>query len=240
MRRTSIAALLAALSLGWPAVAPAAESPITTVRPTGVGLPIITTDGGDLQAGDQGALIEALFAYHASGQYELDLWQVARAARRSLVRQHERLPRRAKPAIVLDIDETALSNWAEMAASDFGAKRVPEAAAAQPDPAIAATLAVYRSARKRGIAVFFISGRAPDEREYTLQNLRAAGYDQGWAGAHFCPPVETILQCKSGTRAAIEKQGYTILVNMGDQQSDLQGGHARQAFKLPNPFYFIG
>ena len=30
-----------------------------------------------------------------------------------------------------------------------------------------------------------------------------------------------------------------ILVNIGDQQSDLAGGHARRAFKLPSPFYFI-
>jgi len=30
------------------------------------------------------------------------------------------------------------------------------------------------------------------------------------------------------------------VVNMGDQESDLTGGHADRAFKLPNPFYFIG
>ena len=37
----------------------------------------------------------------------------------------------------------------------------------------------------------------------------------------------------------IERRGYTILANVGDQRSDLAGGHARRAFKLPNPFYFI-
>jgi hypothetical protein len=29
------------------------------------------------------------------------------------------------------------------------------------------------------------------------------------------------------------------VVNLGDQESDLDGGHAERAFKLPNPFYFI-
>jgi hypothetical protein len=29
------------------------------------------------------------------------------------------------------------------------------------------------------------------------------------------------------------------VVNMGDQESDLDGGHADRAFKLPNPFYFV-
>jgi acid phosphatase len=28
-----------------------------------------------------------------------------------------------------------------------------------------------------------------------------------------------------------------IIANMGDQASDLAGGHAEKTFKLPNPFY---
>ena len=44
---------------------------------------------------------------------------------------------------------------------------------------------------------------------------------------------------KSGERAALEGQGYRILANVGDQESDLAGGHADRSFKLPNPFYFI-
>ncbi len=31
---------------------------------------------------------------------------------------------------------------------------------------------------------------------------------------------------------------YTLL-NVGDQDSDLEGGYARNRVKLPNPFYFI-
>jgi hypothetical protein len=32
---------------------------------------------------------------------------------------------------------------------------------------------------------------------------------------------------------------YTILENLGDQRSDLAGGHARHRYKLPNPVYVI-
>jgi len=32
-------------------------------------------------------------------------------------------------------------------------------------------------------------------------------------------------------------QGYAIVVNIGDQMSDLDGGFAERTFKLPNPFY---
>ena len=38
-------------------------------------------------------------------------------------------------------------------------------------------------------------------------------------------------------RRRIAEQGYTILLSMGDQESDLAGGYAERTFKLPNPFY---
>ena len=40
-------------------------------------------------------------------------------------------------------------------------------------------------------------------------------------------------------RAKIEADGYTIIANVGDQWSDLNGGHAEQNYKVPNPYYFI-
>jgi len=44
---------------------------------------------------------------------------------------------------------------------------------------------------------------------------------------------------KAAERAKIEAQGYTIIANVGDQPSDLAGGHALRGFLLPNPFYRI-
>ena len=35
----------------------------------------------------------------------------------------------------------------------------------------------------------------------------------------------------------ITADGYTIIANLGDQESDLAGGYAEKTFKLPNPFY---
>jgi hypothetical protein len=37
----------------------------------------------------------------------------------------------------------------------------------------------------------------------------------------------------------IQEKGYTVVVNIGDQFSDLAGGHTERVFKLPNPYYFI-
>lgn len=44
---------------------------------------------------------------------------------------------------------------------------------------------------------------------------------------------------KSGTRAYLESLGYEIVANFGDQYSDLEGGYADKAFKMPNPNYYL-
>ena len=44
---------------------------------------------------------------------------------------------------------------------------------------------------------------------------------------------------KAPIRAQIEEQGYTIIANVGDEPSDLLGGHAERSFLLPDPFYRV-
>jgi hypothetical protein len=58
--------------------------------------------------------------------------------------------------------------------------------------------------------------------------FRPAGYES-----------PSIVPFKSGERAKIEQQGYTIVANIGDQESDLEDGHALHVCKVPNPEYLI-
>ena len=101
---------------------------------------------------------------------------------------------------------------------------------------------VFRTARSLGVAVFFISGRPESERAATERNLRAAGYG-GYVQAFFHAERlafrvrRPISRRRSGQRIA--GTGYTIIANMGDQMSDLDGGFSEKTFKLPNPFYYI-
>jgi hypothetical protein len=44
---------------------------------------------------------------------------------------------------------------------------------------------------------------------------------------------------KTEVRRKLTAQGYIIVVNIGDQYSDLNGGYAERTYKLPNPFYLI-
>jgi hypothetical protein len=210
------------------------RQPITSVRPTGVGLPKV----GETQTTGANELTLALRSYHDSGLYDRDLSAVAGAAQRYLTaRLAARRP--AKPAIVLDIDETSLSNYAGLAATNFSAAGTAPQAVSGTGVAIAPTLALYRAARSRGVAVFFITGRPEQIKAVSEANLIAAGYAQGWDGTYYKPADAATAAFKSSTRAGIERRGYDILVNLGDQESDLDGGAADAAFKLPNPFYFI-
>ena len=47
------------------------------------------------------------------------------------------------------------------------------------------------------------------------------------------------MHYKSATRASIESQGFDIVADSGDQQSDLTGGSADRTHKLPDPMHFI-
>lgn len=228
---------------------------IATIRPTGVGLPRIGLDG-TVGAGDIGP---SLYQYEDSGHYGSDLEKVGDRAQGYLDRRVSRIRRQVrqrcrrqaivhcrmpKLALVLDIDETSLSNYDELAAADFrnATAALATSAIAADAPAIAPTLELFNDARDTNVAVFFITGR-PDSipifRERTVQNLTSAGYS-GWKDLILKPAdAHGTVAYKSGARADIEADGYRIVLNVGDQDSDLKGGHADKAYKLPNPFYFI-
>lgn len=150
-----------------------------------------------------------------------------------------------KLALVLDIDDTSLSTWPEMSAADFGFNSAQWAdwARTSSAPAIPGTLRLYKRAEALGVAVFFITGRADTLQAATERNLRNAGYDK-WDGLTLRTSAQaqekSVIPYKSGARAAIVRQGYRIILNVGDQFSDLRGAPlADYSVKLPNPFYYI-
>jgi acid phosphatase len=149
-----------------------------------------------------------------------------------------------KLAMVLDIDETSLSNYPELSGADFAFNRTAFDAwvdTAQA-PAIAGSLRLYKEAQKLGVSVFFITGRPERQREVTERNLRAQGFDN-WQQLTLRPAStasESVDDYKSGVRAQIVAQGYKIVLNVGDQWSDLKGKpEAEFSVKYPDPFYFL-
>ena len=179
---------------------------------------------------------DEIVAYRESGEWKADTQRTVRRARRVL-RRHLGLQR---PAIVIDVDDTALSTYGCMKAAGFD-RGEAQCGAKATLPAIPATRGLYRMARRHDVAVFFITGRHASARDVTRANLRRAGYES-WQGLRMRPddqPASRRDGWKARSRRAIERRGYRIVVNVGDQRSDLDGGHALRRFKLPNPMYVI-
>jgi len=195
--------------------------------------------------------VERLVRYHDSGEYEREIRDVANSGREFLELRYPRfVPKEAKVAAVFDIDETALSNWDAMAGCGFCAYSTQlqlykdNLYSNAHDPAIAPVLELFNFAKGKGISVFFVTGRSESERDRTVSNLQEAGYS-GWAGLYLQPDVPAGQHklpariFKPKDREAIEKLGYTVVLNIGDQASDLAGCCAIRIFKLPNPFYLV-
>lgn len=193
-----------------------------------------------------GLLKNEVKQYHDSGLYQKELTQVIQKAQRFVVAQakansHRKVPQ--KLAIVLDIDETSLSNYNFMIQCNFGCtrKQFHEQTLKADAQTIKPMLALYKEAQLHGIHVFFISGRRQSERQATQENLNKAGFSH-WAGLYLRPVhynQKSVIPFKSHSRKLINQQGYTIIATIGDQYSDLKGGYAEQGFKLPNPYYYL-
>jgi hypothetical protein len=195
-----------------------------------------------------------------SGCYWADLEAQIRRAEIELDRIaaiHKAANPHDKLAIVLDIDETSLSSYCEEKHEDYGYIRTmfetwivsPEASIPIPG-----TLRLFNHARSLGIEVFFITGRAgangisssgnpvTDQTAATARNLTAAGY-KGWTRLILRNQSEIGMPTtayKASERAKIVADGYHIILNMGDQWSDLNGDpKAEVSVKLPNPFYYL-
>jgi predicted secreted acid phosphatase len=125
-----------------------------------------------------------------------------------------------KPAIVLDIDNTALAAYFN---------------SSYPIPATPPVLALAKYAAAHGAKVFFVTGRPDIIDLFTRNNLTSVGYQVD--GLYSRNPIqlfESLQTFKTGARQQIIANGYTIVANIGNSQSDLDGGYAQANFKLPD------
>ncbi|MGW1162208.1 HAD family acid phosphatase [Streptomyces sp. NPDC002519] len=127
-----------------------------------------------------------------------------------------------KLAIVFDIDNTTLETdfhpWYQL-----------------PTPALQPSLQLARYAKSRGVSVFFVTARPGIIEAETKWNLKTVGYPVDGLYVRDLPDVfDEVGAYKTSKRAEIEAQGYTIVANVGNNTSDLVGGHAERTFKLPD------
>src|SRR5262249_48135491 len=137
--------------------------------------------------------LKLLLRDYRCAKYDAEVADILGQARNWL---EQRAGQVSRPAIVLDIDETSLSNWPQIYRNDFGfiaggsCDVDQQSACGQRDwelsanaEAIQPTLDLFNAAKRQNVAVFFITGRRDDpvERAATEQNLLKVGY-HGWDG----------------------------------------------------------
>lgn len=195
--------------------------------------------------------IKDLLLEYRQQYYDIDVAAVFESAQRYVEQNADKAKR---PALVLDIDETSLTNWPNLIADDFGfiADGPCDMLPAGPcgfnqwilkgsAKAIEPARKLFEAAKQKGVAVIFITGRPDGQRDITILNLDHAGYE-GWTELRTRPArdgLPTVQEFKTAERAKVEAEGYTIIANVGDQMSDIEGEHSGCRFKVPNPFYFI-
>ncbi len=120
----------------------------------------------------------------------------------------------ARPAIVLDIDNTSLETQYD------------------PGTATPPVLALERRAIADGYSVLIVTARSSSPA-FSLAQLRAAGY----APTEVCTrpsPTASLPASKLACRTRYTKAGYTIVANIGNRPTDFEGGLDGLVVKLPD------
>jgi predicted secreted acid phosphatase len=144
-----------------------------------------------------------------------------------------------KPTVVLDIDETTLSNWGCLDAAGFELSGLATCIVQSKSVAFPAAKTFIKRARARKVAIAFITGAPQAACALRQENLVAQGIKAPFTLT--CRPAsdkrDSLVPYKSGARRKLAQRGATIVLNVGDQKSDLAGGAAGKTVLLPNPIY---
>lgn len=186
------------------------------------------------------ATYEEGLKFTETSQYKKEFTAAIDSAKKFCTNYKKEHPGETNLAIVSDLDETLLDNREQFRQHpirnwDVFDKWVKESKA----PVLKQTFELLQWARQEGFAIFFITGRPEADRRPTIINLVRDGvsYDALYLRDHHGgPPAE---EYKTAVRKQIEDMGFKIVLNIGDQYSDLAGGYSIDCAKLPNKMYFI-
>jgi acid phosphatase len=136
------------------------------------------------------------------------------------------------PAVVLDIDETALDNslyqvWAMKTGNVFNLATWNQFCDDKVSRAVPGAAEFTKYAESRGVKVFYISNRDAKVEPATRENMEKFGFSMGGN-------VDTFLMqgekpewgSKKGTRRAVIAKDYRILLEFGDNFGDFDDRYA--------------
>ena len=175
--------------------------------------------------------------YYESGRFYTEVEDVVKEAEK----EFDKIKIKNNSAVVFDVDETALDNYALAKSMGFGYvyKMNKEWNAEMKSPALKPVKELYDYLLERGVHIIFLTGRNFPEYEVTYQNLKNVGYTV------FDTLItqigdETKMKSrdfKSSKRVFLTNEGYDIIGTVGDQWSDFRGEDHGIQVKIPNYLY---
>jgi len=182
----------------------------------------------------------AVAAYYADGQYDAEVVKLAKEADVYLAKTIAS-GKYDKPAIIFDIDDTLLNNYPvyKRMGFRFSPSIWKQWVNLGSSPAIEPIQALYAK-YVDDVDVFIITGRNVFQKAQTTRNLKHAGY-KDWTNLFFKEEWDRKLTAEQyKTRIVsqlVKENGYQIIANFGDQESDFGVDILGKKFKLPNYLY---
>jgi acid phosphatase len=182
---------------------------------------------------------DALMEYYEKGAYDREASEAVEKA----ISKLEKMEIPPKAAAVFDVDETSLSSYDYVKSIGFGyvPKLWNDYLDSSTMKAIPQTKKLYDKLVEKGVAVIFLTGRKEIFFEATVRNLKNEGYTK--FDTLITRSKEeygtTAVEFKSRIRRRLAENGYNIILNAGDQYSDLEGGNSGIEVKLPNYLYLV-
>jgi predicted secreted acid phosphatase len=180
---------------------------------------------------------QAVNDYYSKGAYAKELDAVLKSAREDF----EKIKPETSSVVIFDVDETTLDNFNQIKKYDFGFDMnawedwILSAAA----PPVVQVRDFYKMVRQKGVRTVFLTGRSQRHFAATTKNLKDAGYE-GYDTLIVRSIEDEKVPAglyKLKKRQELTKAGYTIIMNLGDLESDMYGGYSGIPVKLPNKLY---
>lgn len=185
---------------------------------------------------------ESVKQYHKSGKYLEQVTYQANQAKKYITSRLKKAKCSEKPAIVLSLDDTILNEYDHNLETDFSQVQAPlnEWKKKAQIPPLKPIVNLYNFAKKNNLTIFIITIRKVDLKDSTVKNLNLIGL-KDWKEIYFAPSdnYSNAQDYKTQIRKKITDDGFTIIANIGDQDSDLMGGFSEKTYKLPNHINYV-
>lgn len=177
--------------------------------------------------------------YYENGQYDIEVEEIINSTINKLEKQN--FPENA--LAIFDVDETILSNYAHTKEIGFGFEWQlwGEWIQLADCEVIPQTRRLYDWLLERNVGIVFLTGRKDYEYEATIKNLSQVGIITFDTLITRSDKTKKMLaeEFKDYERKVLTEKGYNIILSIGDQWSDLEGGNTGLRVKLPNYLYLI-